>query len=129
MGAKNSTVNPNQTEEKPKVKKKRVPMQHLAVEQDDVGVASQDECDAAMRANMSESGYEQFVESVNDIKEASRQIGQIPYQDYEYPFENLVFEGGGAKGQVYIGGLQVFFFDFDRLLLFVCFTKTCLDTL
>ena len=29
------------------------------------------------------------------------------YHDYDYPFENLVFEGGGAKGQVYIGCLQV----------------------
>ena len=29
------------------------------------------------------------------------------YHDYDYPFENLVFEGGGAKGQVYVGCLQV----------------------
>ena len=34
-------------------------------------------------------------------------ILSIPYADYEYPFENLVFEGGGAKGAVYIGCLQV----------------------
>lgn len=37
-------------------------------------------------------------------------IDKIDYRAYEYPFENLVFEGGGAKGQVYVGALQVSYF-------------------
>ena len=28
-------------------------------------------------------------------------------KNYEYPFENIVFEGGGAKGLAYIGVLEV----------------------
>ena len=34
-------------------------------------------------------------------------IKLIDYQKYEYDFENIVFEGGGAKGIVYAGALEV----------------------
>ena len=34
-------------------------------------------------------------------------IKLIDYQKYEYDFENIVFEGGGAKGNVYAGALEV----------------------
>lgn len=29
------------------------------------------------------------------------------YQGFDFPFENLVFEGGGNKGMAYVGALQV----------------------
>ncbi|PIK42998.1 hypothetical protein BSL78_20142 [Apostichopus japonicus] len=31
---------------------------------------------------------------------------QIKYQNYEYPFENVVFEGGGVKGLAYAGAIR-----------------------
>mgnify|MGYP001801457567 CR=1 FL=1 len=34
-------------------------------------------------------------------------IKHIDYKKYEYDFENIVFEGGGAKGIVYAGALEV----------------------
>ena len=34
---------------------------------------------------------------------------EAQYHDYDYPFENIVFEGGGTKGHSYIGCLQVTF--------------------
>ena len=46
-------------------------------------------------------------ESVNKIKAQHQHILDIPYEDYEYPFENIAFEGGGCKGLVYLGVLQV----------------------
>ena len=45
------------------------------------------------------------------------------YQDYDYPFENLVFEGGGAKGQVYVGCLQVSPLCFQSSLYICCELK------
>ena len=30
------------------------------------------------------------------------------YRGFNFPFENLVFEGGGNKGMAYVGALQVF---------------------
>ena len=42
--------------------------------------------------------------------EVRRKIDEIDYRDYEYPFENFVFKGGGAKGLVYIGCLEVSYY-------------------
>ena len=36
-----------------------------------------------------------------------KEIREIDYKQYEYDFENIVFEGGGAKGIVYVGALEV----------------------
>lgn len=58
-------------------------------------------------ARMSRQGREAYYESLDDHKRVTETILNIRYQDYEFPFENLVFEGGGAKGQVYIGCLKV----------------------
>ena len=35
----------------------------------------------------------------------------IKIDEYEYPFENLAFEGGGNKGLAYCGAIQVDFFN------------------
>lgn len=40
--------------------------------------------------------------------EGSRSIEDLYMSKHEYPFENLVFEGGGSKGMAYVGALQVF---------------------
>lgn len=36
-----------------------------------------------------------------------KHIRNIDYKKYEYKFDNIVFEGGGAKGIVYVGVLEV----------------------
>lgn len=36
-----------------------------------------------------------------------RGIVEISYEDYSYPFENLVFEGGGATCLAYSGSIRV----------------------
>ena len=40
------------------------------------------------------------------------------FKNYEYPFTNLVFEGGGNKGMAYVGALEVCLFSF---LMMNCF--------
>ena len=37
-----------------------------------------------------------------------RSLEDVYISSQEYPFENLVFEGGGSKGMAYVGALQVF---------------------
>lgn len=56
---------------------------------------------------MSSTAERLFHDEVDAVRDHAEVIADIPYQQYEYPFENLVFEGGGAKGQVYIGCLEV----------------------
>lgn len=34
-------------------------------------------------------------------------IDDLIFKNFEYPFTNLVFEGGGNKGMAYVGALQV----------------------
>ena len=41
------------------------------------------------------------------LKAKQDQISKIQYLDYEFPFENLALEGGGVKGLVYAGAMQV----------------------
>ena len=36
---------------------------------------------------------------------------------YDYPFTNIVMEGGGSKGMAYVGALQVQFVEFTEVLL------------
>lgn len=40
--------------------------------------------------------------------DGSRSLEDLFIRSHEYPFENLVFEGGGSKGMAYVGALQVF---------------------
>ena len=39
--------------------------------------------------------------------EGNRTLEDLYISNHEYPFENLVFEGGGSKGMAYVGALQV----------------------
>ncbi len=39
--------------------------------------------------------------------DGSRSMEDLFIRSQEYPFENLVFEGGGSKGMAYVGALQV----------------------
>ena len=41
---------------------------------------------------------------LSDIEMAAININT---KDYDFPFENLVFEGGGNKGLAYCGAIQV----------------------
>lgn len=34
-------------------------------------------------------------------------VMSINPKDHSYPFENLVFEGGGSKGHAYAGAIKV----------------------
>ena len=42
------------------------------------------------------------AELPHDLGEAARK-----FQDYDFAFENLVLEGGGAKGIAYVGAMKV----------------------
>lgn len=57
--------------------------------------------------HLSRSAFKQFKQSLNELQEEDQEIADIDYEKYEYPFENLVFEGGGAKGQGYVGCCEV----------------------
>ena len=51
---------------------------------------------------------EEAIIPTTDKEQGHREdIKLIDYQKYEYDFENIVFEGGGAKGIVYVGALEV----------------------
>ena len=43
----------------------------------------------------------------NPVHPEYEEIRAIDYMKYNYDFENIVFEGGGAKGAVYVGALEV----------------------
>lgn len=43
------------------------------------------------------------------VKESTSLIDET-YKGFEFPFENLVLEGGGNKGMAYVGALQVIIF-------------------
>ncbi|CAH1226005.1 Hypp74 [Branchiostoma lanceolatum] len=49
------------------------------------------------------------VKQAKPVAELPDDLGQIAkkYQAYNFPFENLVLEGGGAKGTAYIGAMKV----------------------
>lgn len=46
------------------------------------------------------------TERINN-NDSSSSVDEI-YAGFDFPFENLVFEGGGNKGMAYVGALQVF---------------------
>lgn len=55
-----------------------------------------------------------FVASVSkkrhsDISELDIKAMEVDPIDYDYPFENIVFEGGGLKGVAFCGSIQVRF--------------------
>ena len=47
---------------------------------------------------------------VRDVADGcSEKIDKIFFEKYEFPIENLVFEGGGNKGMSYVGAIEVSF--------------------
>lgn len=50
------------------------------------------------------------AETTERVRRGSTSYEEDVYKGYPFPFENLVFEGGGNKGMAYVGALQVFFF-------------------
>ena len=56
----------------------------------------------SMRSLRSEASF-----SVASWYTDNSSVELIQYQDYEYPFENAVFEGGGNKGLAYAGAVRV----------------------
>ena len=62
---------------------------------------------ATRMKKLSTEGEKQYQDSLDSVRDKIDRIEDIRYEDYEYEFENIVFEGGGAKGRVYIGCLQV----------------------
>lgn len=41
------------------------------------------------------------------VRRGSTSHEEAVYKNFTFPFENLVFEGGGNKGMAYVGALQV----------------------
>lgn len=49
------------------------------------------------------------AETTEKVRRGSTSHEADVYKGFSFPFENLVFEGGGNKGMAYVGALQVFF--------------------
>lgn len=47
------------------------------------------------------------AEANERLRRGSTSCEEAVYKGYPFPFENLVFEGGGNKGMAYVGALQV----------------------
>ena len=71
-------------------------------------VSEHDRDDESMY-RLSPDGIKSLSTSIGRIREKEDEIQEIQYQDYEYPFENIAFEGGGAKGIVYMGVMKVMY--------------------
>ena len=56
---------------------------------------------------LSEQARAKVSRRAANMEAINKQIEEIPYLEYEYPFENVAFEGGGAKGMVYVGAYRV----------------------
>ena len=67
------------------------------------------------------------AETTDRYRRGSTSHEEDMYRDFPFPFENLVFEGGGNKGMAYVGALQV---SVECLLLFWFVFKflDCYDT-
>lgn len=59
------------------------------------------------------------AETTERVRRGSTSHEEDIYKGFSFPFENLVFEGGGNKGMAYVGALQVFFSVFMLLCSFV----------
>ena len=46
----------------------------------------------------------------DDIRHMAAMVTNL--EQYEFPFENIVFEGGGAKGLAYVGAIQVIVYNY-----------------
>lgn len=59
------------------------------------------------RSIIEQAESESLSGNVPEQESHREEIRDIDYMKYEYDFENIVFEGGGAKGIVYVGALEV----------------------
>ena len=51
-----------------------------------------------------------MTDLVTDIIDAEIGFDGTEYEDYDFNFDNLVFEGGGNKGLAYVGAIMVSLF-------------------
>lgn len=65
------------------------------------------------------------AETTERVRRGSTSHEEDIYKGFSFPFENLVFEGGGNKGMAYVGALQVFFSVF--MLIFCVVVIFCFD--
>ena len=65
-------------------------------------------------STIASSSATQLLETVADDTTV---VDDDIFKNYDFPFTNLVFEGGGNKGMAYVGSLQVTFL---CLTVFVC---------
>ena len=72
-------------------------------------LAAKHDRDEESMFRLSANGIKSLSTSISRIREKEDEIQEIRYQDYEYPFENIAFEGGGAKGIVYMGVMKVMY--------------------
>lgn len=65
------------------------------------------------------------AETTERVRRGSTSYEEDAYKGFPFPFENLVFEGGGNKGMAYVGALQVFFsiYAFILCCCVLCFDK------
>lgn len=59
------------------------------------------------------------AETTERVRRGSTSHEEDVYKGFAFPFENLVFEGGGNKGMAYVGALQVCILMFSFVVLFV----------
>lgn len=70
----------------------------------------------ALITTASEAAHKDLVKHLE--KNSSQHcLDELDFRNFEYPFENLVFEGGGAKVHTYIGAIKVRERFRERLLL------------
>ena len=72
----------------------------------------------------SKTGSKLLAAAIDDSKAIDDNI----FRNFEYPFTNLVFEGGGNKGMAYVGALQVrFFLMVYIIVLLICLFVICVN--
>ncbi|XP_067948238.1 uncharacterized protein [Watersipora subatra] len=54
----------------------------------------------------SRTAHTDLIQNLQQANSSQHCLDDIDFWDFEYPFENLVFEGGGAKVHTYIGAIK-----------------------
>lgn len=60
------------------------------------------------------------AETTERVRRGSTSYEEDIYKGFPFPFENLVFEGGGNKGMAYVGALQVCFLHLCLYFVLLC---------
>ena len=61
----------------------------------------------ALINSASQTAHTDLVKHLQENNSSQHCLNEIDFWNYDYPFENLVFEGGGAKVHTYIGAIKV----------------------